>query len=216
MNRPARLVTAALTASAALLLTACGSGGDDSASDKIKGADQGGEKASASASPSTAADGVRRPEIPLPSTFTMDFEGWTDSDPKLQAILDDGKEALRANHAAIIEADPDADYVTFYNEGVALESARKWIKGYVKTDDSLIGKVRVFDSQVRLNSQGLGVLFYCVDEGKASTKNRKTNKVVGTPDGTSPYLQYRTTLEKVSEGVWRTRSVETERGACGQ
>ena len=106
--------------------------------------------------------------------------------------------------------------MTFYNEGVALESARKWIKGYVKSDDSLIGKVRVFDSQVRLNSQGLGVLFYCVDEGKASTKNRKTGKAVGTPDGTSPYLQYRTTLEKISEGVWRTRSVETERGACGQ
>ena len=100
MNRPARLVTAALTASATLLLTACGSGGDDSASDKIKGADQGGEKASASASASAAADGVKRPEIPLPSTFAMDFEGLTDSDPKLQAILDDGKEALRANHAA--------------------------------------------------------------------------------------------------------------------
>ncbi|WP_369261680.1 hypothetical protein [Streptomyces sp. R35] len=217
MNRPARLVTAALTASAALLLTACGSGGgDDSSSDKIKGADQGGGKASASASASASSDGVKRPEISLPSTFTMNFEGWTNSDSKLQAILDDGKEELRANHAAIIEADADADYVTFYNEGVALETSRKWIKGYVKTDDSLIGTVRVFDSQVRLNSTGLGVLFYCVDEGKASTKNRKTGKEEGTPDGTSPYLQYRTTLEKSSRGVWQTRSVETERGACGQ
>ncbi|MEH0416876.1 hypothetical protein [Streptomyces sp. B21-083] len=36
MNRPARLVTAVLTASAALLLTACGSGGgDDASSDNI-------------------------------------------------------------------------------------------------------------------------------------------------------------------------------------
>lgn len=217
MNRPARLVTAALTASAALLLTACSSGGgDDSASNKIEGADQGGGKASTEASASALPGGAGQPEIKLPDSFQMNFEGWTNSDPKLQAIMDDGKEALRANHAAIIEADPDADYVAFYNSGAALESSQKWIKGYVDADDSLIGKARVFDSQVRLNSQGLGVLFYCVDEGEASTKNRKTNKVVGTPADVSPYLQYRTTLEKTSEGVWKTRSVETERGACGQ
>ncbi|MEV0642012.1 hypothetical protein AB0I77_45235 [Streptomyces sp. NPDC050619] len=217
MNRRVLPVAAALTASAALLLTACGSGGDDdSSSDKIKGADVGDTEASASPSSSASSGGVKRPEIPLPSTFTMTFEGWTNSDPKLQAVLDDGKEALRADHAAVIEADPDADYVAFYNEGAALESAHTWIKGFVKTDDSLTGKVRVFDSQVRLNSQGLGVLFYCVDENKAYTKNRKTNKVVGTPDNVSPFLQYRTTLEKTSQGVWKTRSVQTERGACGQ
>lgn len=215
MNRPARLTIAALTASTALLLTACGSGGgDDSSSDKIRGADTG-AKSSPSASTSAASD-VKRPEITLPSTFTMTFEGWTNSDPKLQALLNDGKEGLRAVHAAIIDADPNAGPVAFYNEGAALESARAWVKGYVKTDDSLVGKVRVFDSQVQVNSQGLGVLFYCVDEGKASTKNRKTNKLAGTPKGTSPYLQYRTTLEKTSQGVWKTRSVQTERGACGQ
>jgi hypothetical protein len=212
---PVRLVTALATASAALLLAACGSGGGDSSSSgKIKGA---GAEASSSASASaSSASGVKRPEITLPSTFTMNFESWTNSDPKLQAIMDDGKEALRADHAAVIEADPNASPVAFYNEGVALESARTWVKGYAKTDDSLVGKVRVFDSQVQLTSQGLGALFYCVDEGKAFTKNRKTNKLAGTPKGTSPYLQYRTTLEKTPQGVWKTRSVQTERGTCGQ
>ncbi|MGW1049405.1 hypothetical protein [Streptomyces sp. NPDC002521] len=215
MNRRARLVTAALTASAALLLTACSSGGGSGASsDKIKGVDAG-----ANSSPSTSASGtsdVKRPDVTLPSTFTMNFEGWTNSDPKLQAIMDDGKEALRSDHVAIIEADPNASPVAFYNEGAALDSVRTWVKGYAKTDDSLVGKVRVFDSQVQVNGQGFGVLFYCVDEGKAYTKNRKTNKLAGTPTGTSPYLQYRTTLEKTSQGVWKTRSVQTERGACGQ
>jgi len=215
VNRPTRLATAVLTASAALLLTACGSGGgDDSSSDKIKGADTG-AKSSPSASASEASD-AKRPEITLPSTFTMTFEGWTNSDSKLQAIMDDGKEALRADHVAIIDADPNLSPMAFYNGGAALESVRTWVKGYAKTDDSLVGKVRVFDSQVRLNSQGLGVLFYCVDEGKAYTKDRKTNKLAGTPKGVSPYNQYRTTLEKTSQGVWKTRSVQTERGACGE
>ncbi|GGS62642.1 hypothetical protein [Streptomyces violaceus] len=217
MTRPARLTPAVLMLSTALLLTSCGSGGgDESSSDKIKGADGGQAEASARPSSSASSERAGQPKIPLPASLTMNFEGWSNSDPKLQAVLDDGKEALRANHAAVIEADPDAAYVAFYNEGAALESARTWIKGFVKTDDSLIGKVRVFEPQVRLNSQGLGVLFYCADESKASTKNRKTNKVVGTPDNVSPYLQYRTTLEKTSKGVWKTRSVETERGACGQ
>ncbi|AQS69185.1 hypothetical protein [Streptomyces pactum] len=217
MIRPARLVTAVLTASAALLLTACGSGGGGgSSSDDIKGADTGSGEASADASPTASARVIERPEITLPPTFSMNFESWTNGDPKLQAILDDGRETLRASHAAVIAADPDADYVAFYNEGPALESARTWINGFVKTDDSLIGEVDVFDSQVRINSQGLGVLFYCVNEGKASTKNRKTDKVVGTPADVSPYLQYRTTLQKTSQGLWKTRSVETERGACGK
>ncbi|MFD5023932.1 hypothetical protein [Streptomyces sp. NPDC058373] len=146
----------------------------------------------------------------------MNFEGWTNSDPKLQAILDDGREALRAEHAAIIDADPDAEAVAFYNSGAALESSREWIKGYVEADESLTGEARVFDPQVRINSSGLGVLFYCMDESKGATKNRKTGKVTGTPDDMSPMLQYRTTLERDGKGVWKTRSGETERGACGQ
>ena len=63
------------------------------------------------------------------------------------------------------------------------------------------------------------MLFYCVDEGKASTKNRKTGKVVGTPDGTESLLQYRTRLEKISEGVWKTtvgwRPSGERAGRCG-
>ena len=65
---------------------------------------------------------MKRPEIPLPKTFPTDSRGWTDSDPKLQAILNDGKEALRAKYAAIIEADPESNAVAFYNVGRRPES----------------------------------------------------------------------------------------------
>ena len=70
MNRPARLVTATLTASAALLLTACGSGGDDgSSSDDIKGADTG-VSSTPSASASAASE-VKRPTITLPQSLQV-------------------------------------------------------------------------------------------------------------------------------------------------
>ncbi|MGW7605675.1 hypothetical protein ACWGKW_00045 [Streptomyces sp. NPDC054766] len=215
MNRPARLVVVVLTASTALLLTACGSGGgDDSSSDKIKGADAGGEKASASASASASQDGAERPKITLSKEFQANFEGWTNSDPKLQAILNDGREELRSKYAAIIESNPDSDAVAFYNSGTSLTSARKWIKSFTDTDDGLIGKVTVYNPQVHINDSGSGVLFYCVDERKASTKNRKTGKVTTTPDKPESVLQYRARLDKTSQGVWKNVSLTTVAGGC--
>ncbi|MFE9810038.1 hypothetical protein ACFYRN_09015 [Streptomyces sp. NPDC005227] len=214
MNRPARLVLVALTASTALLLTACGSGGsDDASSGRIKGAGGGG-KASARTSPSASPDGAERPKITLPKEFRANFEGWTNSDPKLQAILNDGREELRSKYAAIIESNPDSQAVAFYNSGASLTSARQWIKSFTDTDDGLIGKVTAHDPQVHINDSGSGVLFYCVDERNASTRNRKTGEVVTTPDKPENVLQYRARLDKNSAGVWKNVSLTTVAGGC--
>ncbi|MGW2294029.1 hypothetical protein [Streptomyces violaceorubidus] len=216
MNRPARLVTAAFTASAALLLTACGSGDDNASSDKIKGADTGGgTTASASPTASTAPEGIDRPEITLPKEFQADFAGWTNSDPKLQAILDDGREELRSQYAAVTDADPNSEAVAFYNSEATLPTTQKWIKQFVDDDETLIGKVRVFDPQVSIGDSGSGVLFYCVDERQASTKDRKTGEVTKTPDKPESVIQYRINLGKSPQGVWKAESVNVVPGACG-
>lgn len=217
MNRPTRLVTLALSASAALLLTACGSGGgSDSAPGKIKGADGASGKASAPAGDATSAapGGAKRPVITFPGDFRADFEGWTNSDPKLQAILNDGREELKSEYAAIIAADPNSDAVAFYNSGDSLASAHKWIKSFVDDDNSLIGAIRVFTPKVSISDTGSGTLFFCVDERKSSTKNRKTHKVVHTPDEADSVLQYRARLQKSDKGVWKTDYVDTIAGGC--
>ncbi|MFD7242464.1 hypothetical protein [Streptomyces massasporeus] len=214
MNRPARLVAAVLTASMAVLTTACGSGGGDSPSDPIKGADGGDGKTSASPSASASRGGAKRPEITLSKDFEADFESWTNSDPKLQAILNDGREELRSKYAAITEADPESKAVAFYNSDATQATARKWIRQFTDDGDTIIGKVRVFDPQVHLSDTGSGVLFYCVDERQASTKNRRTEKVVRTPDKPESLIQYRLRLDKSSEGVWKTTSLTTVPGAC--
>lgn len=213
-RRPIRLLPTALTASAALLLTACGSGGGDdgSSSDKIEGAGGGGSKASASAS--AKPGGAERPEIKLPATFRAEFAGWKSSDPKLQEVLDDGKEELRAKYAAIIEGNPESDAVAFYDSGSSLTTARKWIKGFTATDDSLIGEIKAYDPKVNISGKDAAVFFYCVDERKASTKNRRTKKVTATPDTPESVLQYRARLTKSEQGVWQTVSLETVPGGC--
>ncbi|MET9577451.1 hypothetical protein ACLQ2D_28085 [Streptomyces sp. DT199] len=214
MNHLARLAAAVLTATLAVLATACGSEDGDSPSDPIKGAAGGDGKTSASPSASASHGGVKRPEIKLPKDFQADFESWTNSDPKLQAILNDGREELRSKYAAIIEADPESKAVAFYNSDATQATARTWIRQFTDDGDSIIGKVRVFDPQVHLSDTGSGVLFYCVDERQASTKNRKTEKVVKTPDKPESLIQYRLRLDKSSEGVWQTTSLTTVPGAC--
>ncbi|MCT9138106.1 hypothetical protein [Streptomyces violarus] len=107
MTRPARLMTAALSASMAVLITACGSEGGDSTSDPVKGAAAGDGKTSARPSTVASPGGAKRPEIKLSKDFQADFESWTNSDAKLQAILNDGREELRSKYSAIIEADPE-------------------------------------------------------------------------------------------------------------
>ncbi|MCT7351321.1 hypothetical protein N4P33_03950 [Streptomyces sp. 15-116A] len=212
MQRRTLPPAAALIASAVLLLTACGpGGGDDSSPDGIKGADTG-----ASSSPSasaSAASGVKRPTIKLPASFQVSFEGWTNSDPRLQAVMDDGRERLLGTYAGVTDQNPNADYIAFYNEGTALTTAQKWVKGLVDEDLTLVGKGRAFDPQVRISPDGSGTLFYCVDEGKGSTKNLKTGEVTKTP-ADDAFVLYQTKLRKEDGGVWKTTTVTTRRGGC--
>ncbi|MEW1923341.1 hypothetical protein [Streptomyces sp. NPDC088360] len=199
----------ALVTSAALLLTACGGGGGDDSSDRIEGAGKGSGKPSPTASESSDVD---RPKITLPTSFKADFEGWTDSDPKIQSILNDGKERLRGTYAAIGEADPEADYLAFYSARSALASGEKWVRGYEGL--TITGEIKAFSPEAEIREKGRATLFYCVDESKGFSKDLKTGKKEGTPEGESPKVQYRTALEKSDNGVWMTTSVETAPGGC--
>jgi hypothetical protein len=214
--RRALTTTAAmLNVTAALLLTACGGG--DSPSDDIKGAGSGSSSPSAPASSSSAAPGVKRPVIKLPSSFQLTFENWTSSDPVEKAVLDDGKEEVRAGYAAIIENDPDSEAVAFYDTEGVRGLTKEWIKSYTDKNVTVIGKLPAFNPKVDLAENGKGAsLSYCTDESAAKTKSRKTGKVEGNPAGTDPYVLYSVSLAKNEQGVWQNASVHSERGACSR
>lgn len=209
-RRALPVTTTAFAVSAMLLLSACGGGGEGG-SDDIKGADTASGSPSASAS---AASDAKRPTIELPSTFQAEFEGWTNSDPELQTALNDGKERLRASYAAIIAGDPESDALSFYSGTSAMSTGSTWVKAYKGL--TIIGEVRVYDPQVQYvgDTKKRATLFYCVDESKGYSKDLKTGETAGTPKGESPLVQYRTSLGKQSDGVWKTMTVETEPGGC--
>lgn len=215
MARRALTTTAAAFATAAaLLLTACG-GGDDSPSDDIKGADNGSSSPSASAS--SSAPGVKRPEITIPSTFQLTFQNWTSSDPVEQAVLNDGREQLRAGYEAIIENDPDSKDRAFYDTKNGFLQSQQWIRTYTDKNLTVIGKLPVFDPKVTLaKDKAAASLSYCTDESKASTKNRETGEVKGNPAGTDPEVLYVISMGKNAQGVWQAVSAHSERGGCAK
>ncbi|MEV5435234.1 hypothetical protein AB0K80_04265 [Streptomyces sp. NPDC052682] len=211
MKRRPLPAAAALVATAALLLTACGSGKDSSkADDKIAGADTGGS--TPSVSPSTSQGSIKGPDIALPEDVKETFEGWKTGDATKDAILADAGRAQTAVTYAVTQGDPDSPALSFYQAGTALAGSQDWVKEIVDAGLTFYGSVRYYAPNIRVfDSKSAGVS-YCADESKAFNKDRKTNKVDKTPVTDDSYVLYSTRLEKNSEGVWQTTKLESDRG----
>lgn len=213
-RRALTITTAAFATTAALLLTACG-GGDDSSSNGTRAAGHGSTSPSPSASTSSAASGAKRPMIKLPGSFHLTFENWTSSDPVEQAVLDDGKEQLRAGYEAIIENDPDSKDRAFYDTKAGFLQSQQWIRTYTDKNLTVIGKLPVFDPKVTMaKDKAAASLSYCTDESRASTRNRETGEVRGNPPGTDPEVLYVISMGKNAQGVWQAVSAHSDRGGC--
>ncbi|GAB2818776.1 lipoprotein [Streptomyces chlorus] len=218
MNRRPTLLTAlALTATAALTLSACGSSdegssAEDKDSDKIAGADTGGGKsAPPSASPAPAAEG--RPKIDFPSDAKNIFEYEETGDPVKDAVLADSALSVNSVDEAIFVGSADTEALGFYNTEKALSGSITYVLGYVKKDDTWVGETRYFDYKVSLSGENGAYVTYCSDESDSFIKNKKTGKVEDTPTTADSYVLYNTKLEKRADGVWQTTDVASNRGS---
>jgi hypothetical protein len=205
-------VAAALAATAALLLTACG--GEDGGSrdnDKIARADQGAPEESAS--PSAAApDSTERPKVTLPKDATNVFENWKTGDTTKDAVLTDVSERINATDAAITAGDPDSTALKFYYADEALVDAVQWVQGYKNDGKSITGKTRYFNPDLEVFDKDTAALAYCSDESKAYDKDRKTNKADETTVTKNSYVTYNARVQMNEQGIWQTTSLLSERG----
>uniref|UniRef100_A0AAU2AG74 Lipoprotein n=1 Tax=Streptomyces sp. NBC_00093 TaxID=2975649 RepID=A0AAU2AG74_9ACTN len=206
-------VAAALVASAALLLTACG--GDDSESkdnDKIAGADTGSET-SASPTASASAGSADRPKIELPSDLTYTFEWPKTGDKDKDAVLSDSEQFIKAVDMAIAEQDPLDKAYQFYSEGEAAAGSQKFIQEFVDYKDRITGAKRYFDAKVNVNSDGTAGLVYCEDQNKAYNKSLKTGKTNVTAASKDNYVLYSSRLRVNENGIWITETLTSQRGS---
>ncbi|MFC8128573.1 hypothetical protein [Streptomyces sp. NPDC057302] len=213
MNRPLRLATVAFTASAALLLTSCGSGDDESKdNDKIAGAGQGAEKSS-SPSASEATD-VERPEIKLPSDLKYKFEWTKTGDKSKDAVLSDTEQYVKAIDMAIAEQDALHKSYRFYSEGEAAAGSQKFITEFVEYKDRITGTKRFYNAKVNVTGGKQASLVYCEDQGKAFNKNLKTGKTDVTSPSKDDLVIYSSQLRLNKQGVWITEQTTSDRGSA--
>ncbi|MFF2365897.1 hypothetical protein ACFVU0_24825 [Streptomyces sp. NPDC058122] len=214
MNRRSRLLaTVAVGASAALLLTACGGGGDKpKANDKIAGADTG-DKTSATPSAS-ATQSTDRPKIELPADLHYTFEWRKTGNKGKDAVLADGELFIKATDQAIANQDALDPAYRFYSAEELAAATQKYVQRFVDHKARTTGTYRFYDESVTLQGDGAAALTYCEDQGKAYNKYVKTGKVDKTPVTKNSYIFYNTTLKQNSDGVWVTQDMLSERGSA--
>ncbi|MDQ1028530.1 hypothetical protein QF035_006112 [Streptomyces umbrinus] len=219
MKRRSLPVAAALAATAALLLTACGSGDDKSSdNDKIAGADQGAETPKESAKPSGAPaedkpDGV---DVSLPKDMNLIFDWDKPKDKNEAAAMDDAANFLRAIYRGVDKRTTKDAAVTAYATGEGLNYAKVQINEWIKGGWTATGTRRHYDATTRSAPNGKSVeVAFCADTGKFLGKEVETGKVLEAKPSIKDFGYYKIIMVKLptSEGLWQASKVFVETGA---
>jgi hypothetical protein len=215
-------VAAALVATAALLLTACGSGDDKSSdNDKIAGADQGAETPKESAEPSAARaedkpDGV---DVSLPKDMNLVFDWDKPKDKNEAAAMDDAANYLRAIYRGVDKRTTKDAAVTAYATGEGLHYAQVQINEWIKGGWTATGTLRHYDATTRSAANGKSVeVAFCADSGKFYGKEIKTDKILETKPSIEDFDYFKIVMVKFPTGtdLWQASKVfvETKATKC--
>ncbi|MFD5578447.1 hypothetical protein [Streptomyces pseudogriseolus] len=207
-RRPTILTALALTATAALTLSACGS--DDG---KARGTEV--ERDSKPASPTASADtSPNRPEIELPSDISYTFDWPKTGDKEKDAVLADSEQSIKAVDQAIVKQNALDKAYLYYYEGEAAAETQKFVQDYVDHRAAITGSYRFYAPEVNVNQDGTASLSYCEDQGKAFVKYLETNKNKKTEVTAKSYVIYHTSLKKNDKGVWVIQKIVSQSGSA--
>ncbi|MFE1992836.1 hypothetical protein [Streptomyces parvulus] len=203
---------AAFTATATLLLTACG-GGDESSPEDIKGA--GGGSPSASAPASGGAADVKRPDVSVPSDLKLVFDFEKPSDADEAAALGDAANYIRALNHGITEQDAKDPAYGFYSAAGATHYAESQITEYVDGGWTLTGEDRYYQAETDPVGEGKKaksvLVTFCEDQSKAYGKEVKTGKVQRTEESLASYQKFSLLMAPQQDSpVWRAQQITVE------
>ncbi|MFG2649787.1 hypothetical protein [Streptomyces sp. NPDC048436] len=220
MNRRTMPAATALAATAALLLTACGSGGDGkSKDDKIAGADQNSAKPKKSPDSSGAPaedkpDGV---DLTLPKDIDLVFDWDKPQDKDEAAAMDDARHFVQSIYRGVAEQTVKDPAVSTYATDKGLAYARTQIQGRVDAGLTSTGTRRHFQEKVRKAPNGNAVeVSFCVDSSKFYSKEVKSKKVRKGAPGAASYDFFKIVMVKFpgKDDLWRASLVYvTEKAA---
>ena len=219
MKRRPLPVAVALTATAVLLLTACGSGDDKSGdSDKIAGAgqDAGAPKESEKPPAAPAEDKPDGVDVSLPKDMDLVFDWNKPKDKNEAAAMEDAANFLRAIYRGVDKRTTKDAAVTAYSTGDGLHYAQVQINEWIKGGWTGHGTRRHYDATTRSAPNGKSVeVAFCADTSKFYGKEVKTGKVLKTDPSPKDFGYYRIVMVKLptSDGLWQASKVFVETAA---
>ncbi|PPS67632.1 MULTISPECIES: hypothetical protein [Streptomyces] len=216
MKRRLLPVAAALTATAALLLTACGSGDDKPGdNDRNAGVGQGAKtrKKAVSASGAPAEDRPDGVDLSLPSDMNLVFDWDKPKDKDEAAALDDAANFVRAIYRGVDERTTMGGAVSTYATGDGLHYAKTQIKIRVDGGWTSTGIRRHYQATTRSAPKGDSVeVAFCVDSSKFYGKEVKTEKILKSKPSIADFDYFRIVMLKspIGEGFWQASKVFVE------
>ncbi|MFK4067622.1 hypothetical protein [Streptomyces sp. NPDC029674] len=223
MNRRTMPVTAALAATAALLLTACGSGddGDSKDKDKIAGADEAPAKPKKSADPSgaPAADKPDGVDVSLPKSMNLVFDWDRPKDADEAAAMSDAANFFRAIYRGVDKRTTKDASLTVYATGDGLHYAKVQIDSWIDGGWTADGTLRHYRATTRSAPNGKSVeVAFCADASKFYGKEIKSGKILKTENSIKDFDYYKLVMVKYPTGrdMWQASKVfvETKAGKC--
>ena len=220
MRTPTAVTAAVLTATAVLVLTACGGGdsGDSSGSDKISGAPAA-TTAPPVTTPAAAPIGAPPqidPALKLPADLKLTF-GWSTPADHAQAMaLVTSADFIQAIDHGVVKQSVQGSSLTQYASGAALDYANRYIQQYIDHGWSLTGTDRYYDPKVKLTAGGTAAqVTVCEDQSKIFGKVIKTGKVLTTPVDDSSYLSYSIVVARLPTPteLWQAQSITVKEKA---
>ncbi|MCF3123808.1 hypothetical protein IPZ68_29480 [Streptomyces arenae] len=210
MKRRTMPTVAALAATTALLLTACGSSSDSS--DEIKGADQ--DTKSSPKSPKVSpTSSAKVSDFGLPADVKVDIESATTGDKTKDQILKEQAEGLMARQRIYVDLDPDSRYLTRYYDGEARAFYVSEIKKAKAEGRTITGLYRYYDRKVEENTDDRAIVTYCEDRSKAFAKDIKSGKTRKTEPSPEDFIKNTATFRKTEHGTWLMQSFRGETSA---
>ena len=219
-RRPLPVAVAMTVVATALLLTACGGGGDTSgASDETTGAAQevAAPRESASASEAPAADKPDGVDLSLPSDIDLVFDWDKPKDKNDAAAMDDAANYIRAIYRGVDQRTTTDAALTAYSTGDGLKYARTQIDVRLEGDWTATGTRRHYRETTRSAPNGNSVeVAFCTDSSKFYGKDIRTKKIRKTEPSITDFDYFRIVMVKLptGEGLWQASKVYVEAKAA--
>ncbi|MEV6884915.1 hypothetical protein [Streptomyces sp. NPDC051135] len=211
MKRRTSSVAATLAVTAALLLTACGSGSDQPSDNSADG-EQGKRSPQQSAEP-TAAPADSKPDgvdLSLPKDMNLVFDWDKPKNKNEAAAMDDAANFFRAIYRGVDKRTPNDAAVAAYATGGGLKYAHTQIEAWIEGGWTATGTLRHYDAATRSAETGTSVeVTFCADSSKFYGKEVETNKVLTTKPSIEDFDHYKMimTREPTREGLWQASEV---------